>query len=64
MKKSILLTPVVVPAVRELATMAHEGTPCYGDYGHPSVAPVPEKRVDTRAAGGNLFDLRNEQSTL
>jgi hypothetical protein len=63
MKKSLLFAPII-PAIPELATQAHEGTPRYGDYGHPSTAPAPEKPADTRAAGGNVFDLRNQQKTL
>lgn len=62
MKKKPLLT-AVVPTL-ELATKAHEGTPRYGDYGHPSTEPVPTMLPDRRAAGGNVFDPRNEQTTL
>ena len=53
------------PATPELALQAHEGTPTYGDYGHPTVAPTaPVRPPDRRAEGGNVFDLRNEQTTL
>ena len=65
MKNKPTTPPAPVPATPELALKAHEGTPHYGDYGQPPLArtetlPAP----DQRAAGGNVFDLRNEQTTL
>ena len=57
------LTPPIAPIV-ELTTQAHEGTPQYGDYGHPATEPEPVQPPDRRAEGGNAFDLRNEQTTL
>jgi hypothetical protein len=56
--------PTAAAPVVELATLAHEGTPRYGDYGHPSTEPAPVLPPDRRAEGGNVFDLRNEQTTL
>ena len=53
MKNTPLPTPVA--PVRELATLAHEGTPRYGEYGHAAAAPVLVSRPDPRAAGGNVF---------
>ncbi|WP_210521171.1 hypothetical protein [Hymenobacter terricola] len=64
MKKKPLLPPPTTPAVPESAAKAHNGTPQYGDYGHPSTQSGPEPAPDRRAAGGNVFDLRNEQTTL
>lgn len=64
MKKKPLPSPAATPAVPELATEAHDGTPQYGDYGHPSTEPALEPAPDHRADGGNVFDLRNEQTTL
>ena len=48
----------------ELARQAHGGTPKYGDFGHPSPEPAPVLPPDHRAEGGNVFDLRNQQTTL
>ena len=49
----------------ELALQAHEGTPHYGDYGHPTIIPAaPIRPPDQRAGGGKVFDLHNEQTTL
>ena len=62
MKKKPLFS-AVAPTL-ELATQTHEGTPRYGDYGHPSANPVPTTPPDVRAAAGTVFDLRNEQTTL
>jgi hypothetical protein len=64
MKKPLLPKSILIPRVPELATKAHEGTPQYGDYGHPSTAPAPVLPSDRRAEGGNVFDLINEQTTL
>lgn len=64
MKKSLLPTLIVTPRVPELATKAHEGTPQYGDYGHPSTLAPPSAPPDRRAEGGNVFNLLNEQTTL
>jgi hypothetical protein len=47
----------------DLALKAHEGTPQYGDYGHPPAAPAA-RPSDRRAEGGNVYDLSNEQSGL
>lgn len=55
------LTAAPIP---DLATQAHEGTPQYGDYGHLATEPEPALPPDHRADGGNVFDLRNEQTTL
>jgi hypothetical protein len=71
MKKNALTkaTPVAlapippVVATPELATKAHEGTPRYGDYGHPAAAPTPPA-PDHRAKGGNIYDLSHEQTGL
>jgi len=53
------------PATPDLALKAHEGTPAYGDYGHPPVASdAPPRPPDRRAEGGNVYDLGNEQTTL
>lgn len=47
------------------ALKAHEGTPIYGDYGHPpAAADVPPRSPDRRAEGGNVYDLGNEQTAL
>ena len=68
MKKKPLLPPAATPAAPELATEAHDGTPQYGNYGHAAVAPIPESAPeptpDHRTDGGDVFDLRNEQTTL
>lgn len=64
MKKKPLLPPAATPAVPELATEAHGGTPQYEDYGHPPAEPTPQPTPDHRADGGDVFDLRNEQTTL
>ena len=64
MKKKPISQPAVAPVVPDLATKAHDGTPQYGNYGHPSTEPKPEPASDQRAVGGNVFDLRNEQTTL
>jgi hypothetical protein len=66
MKKNPLPTPAATPpaAPAELATKAHEGTPQYGDYGHPPAAPAPPPVPDHRAEGGNAYDLRHEQTAL
>lgn len=64
MKKKILLPPIITPTEPELATKAHEGTPQYGDYGHPATLTDAVPPADRRAEGGNVFDLRNEQTTL
>lgn len=64
MKKKPLPAPAIAPgATPELAIQAHEGTPQYGDYGHPltaPAAPVP----DQRAVGDNGYDLSHEQNKL
>jgi len=62
MKKKPLIC-AVAPTL-ELVTKAHEGTPRCGDYGHPPINSVPVLPPDRPAAGSNLFDLRNEQTTL
>ncbi|AMJ65992.1 hypothetical protein [Hymenobacter sp. PAMC 26628] len=59
-KPAPLATP---PATPELATKAHEGTPEYGDYGHPPTAPTPPA-PDHRADGGDIYDLSHEQTAL
>ena len=64
MKKKPLLPPTTTPAVPKLTTKAHDGTPQYGDYGHSPTKPAPESAPDHRVEGGNVFDLRNEQTTL
>ena len=64
MKKKPLLPPAATPAVPALATEAHDGTPQYGNYGHAAVEPAPEPTPDPRTDGGDVFDLRNEQTTL
>lgn len=64
MKKKPLTPPSATPTMQELATKAHEGTPQYGDYGHPSTEPVSVRPPDRRAEGGNVYDLRNEQTTI
>ena len=64
MKKTLLPTPIVTPRVLELATKAHKGTPQYGDYGHASTLPAPVLPPDRRAEGGNVYDLRSEQTSL
>jgi hypothetical protein len=53
----------IAPASTELATKAHEGTPHYGDYGHPPAALTP-LAPDHRAEGGNVYDLSHEQTAL
>lgn len=68
MKKKPLPAPTPRPAANqpatpELATKAHEGTPQYGDYGHPPADPTPPA-PDQRAAGGNVYDLSHEQTAL
>lgn len=61
MKKNLLPPSASpAPATSELATKAHEGTPRYGDYGHPPIAPALPA-PDRRAAGGNIYDLSREQ---
>lgn len=64
MKKN-LLPASVAPTVPTpaLARKAHEGTPQYGDYGHPPAAPAPPA-PDLRANGGNVYDLNREQTAL
>ena len=65
MKTKPVTSPAPVPATPELALQAHAGTPRYGDYGHPPAAPTePIRSSDPRAAGGYVFDLHNEQTTL
>ncbi|MBU6120672.1 hypothetical protein [Hymenobacter siberiensis] len=64
MKKKPLLPPTTTPVVPDLAADAHEGTPEYGEFGEPSTEPAPEPAPDHRAEGGNVFDLRDEQTTL
>ena len=64
MKKKPLLPPATTSAVPELATEAHNGTPQYGGYRHLATKPVPKPAPDHRTEGGNVFDLRNEQTTL
>ena len=65
MKNKPKTSPAPVPTTLELLPQVHEGTPHYGDYGHPPVAPAePVRPPDRRAAGGYVFDLRNEQTTL
>lgn len=63
-KKPLLPLSAATPVVPDRTTEAHEGTPRYGDYGHPAAAPAPEPAPDNRAEGGNGYDLRNEQTTL
>ena len=63
-KKPLPPPPAAAPVGPDLATEAHEGTPQYGEYGHPATAPAPEPAPDHRAKGGNVFDLHNEQTTL
>jgi len=66
MKKKPLPAPVpsaALPATPELAAKAHEGTPRYGDYGHPPAAPAPPA-PDHRADGGDVYDLSHEQTAL
>ena len=61
MKNKLTTPPAPVLATPELALKAHEGPPPYGDYGHPPLAPTEFLSTpDRRAAGGNVFDLRNE----
>ena len=55
MKNKPLPTPAAVylsapPAAPELATKAHEGTPRYGDYGHPRAAGDNVARPQPRAS--------------
>ena len=67
MKKKPLPAPAIAPgATPELAIQAHEGTPRYGDYGHPLAAPTTPAAPapDQRAAGGNVYDLSHEQTEL
>lgn len=64
MRKPLFPAPILTLRVPERATKAHEGTPQYGDYGHPSTEPAPALPPDRRAEGGNVYDLRNEQTTL
>ncbi|MET4072854.1 hypothetical protein [Hymenobacter sp. UYCo722] len=64
MKKKPLLPPTATPAVPKRTTEAPNGTPHYGDYGHPPTRPDPAPAPDHRTEGGNVFDLRNEQTTL
>lgn len=51
------------PTTSGLALKAHEGTPQYGDYGHPPAVPAA-RPPDRRAEGGNVYDLSSEQSGL
>lgn len=64
MKKKPPLLPATTPAVPAQATEAQNGTPQYGNFGHPPIEPAAEPAADHRAEGGNVFDLRNEQTTL
>ena len=52
------------PKLIEEASPADEGTPKYGDFGHPDAEPAPLPLPDHRAEGGNVHDLRNEQTAL
>ncbi|WP_223650577.1 hypothetical protein [Hymenobacter psoromatis] len=68
MKKKPLPVPTPLPAADlpttpVLAMKAHEGTPQYGDYGHPSAEPTP-LAPDHRAEGGDVYDLSHEQTAL
>ncbi|MGY3090944.1 hypothetical protein ACVWYF_004008 [Hymenobacter sp. UYAg731] len=64
MKKKPTHPPATIPAVPALATEAQNGTPLYGRFGHPPIEPAAEPAADHRAEGGNVFNLRNEQTTL
>jgi len=64
MKKKPTSLPNTIPLAPELATKAHKGTPQYGEFGELSTVPTPVQPLDKRAEGGNVFDLRNEQTTL
>lgn len=60
----VALAPIPpVVATPDPATKAHEGTPRYGDYGHPPAAAAPPA-PDHRAKGGNVYDLSHEQTGL
>lgn len=48
------------PTTSDLALKAHEGTPRYGDYGHPPAA-APVRPPDRRAEGGNVYNLSHER---
>lgn len=64
MKKNPPLPPPAAPVVPDLAAEAHDGTPEYGEFGEPSTEPAPEPAPDHRAEGGDVFDLRDEQTAL
>ncbi len=51
------------PKLLEEASPADEGTPKYGDFGHPATEPAPVLPPEHRAEGGNVFDLTNQQTT-
>ena len=65
MKNKLKSSSAFVPVIPELALQDHEGTPYYGDYGHPTIIPAaPIRPPDRRAEDGNVFDLHNEITTL
>ena len=59
MKKKLVRCPR--DTTSDAVLKAHEGTPVYGDYGHPPAAP-PVRPPDRRAEGGNVYDLASEQT--
>jgi hypothetical protein len=61
MKKNPVALPRITTA--DIVLKAHEGTPIYGDYGHPPTA-LPVRAPDRRAKGGNVYDLNSEQTAL
>ena len=64
MKKKPPLPPADTPAGPGRPTEAQKGTPQHGNFERPPIEPAAESAADYRAAGGNMFNLRNEQTTL